>query len=149
MWIKPPKVNIFSDLSADSAVDGTQTDWLDKSVRPSAYMCVCDCVCDCVCVWESQSAKAPEVSLVLLDKGQVLVDVVRGADHKGHPLVEPLRLDVQHPLSAGGGEAPGLLNDEGDGVALVQQPQLWGENLKNHTSFNRIFQVFLGVDSSN
>lgn len=61
---------------------------------------------------------------MLLHEGQELVDVIRGADHEGHPLVEPLRLDVQHPLGAGGGEAPRLLHDEGDGVALVQQPQL-------------------------
>lgn len=64
------------------------------------------------------------MSLVLLDKGQELVDIIRGADHEGHPLMEPFGLDVQHSLSAGGGEAPRLLDDEGDGVALVQQPQL-------------------------
>lgn len=63
-------------------------------------------------------------SLVLLDKGQELVDVVRGAHHEGHPLMEPLGLDVQDPLRAGGGDAPRLLHDEGYGVALVQQPQL-------------------------
>ena len=85
------------------------------------------------CLRVSKS-EAPEVSLVLLDKGQVLVDVVRGADHKGHPLVEALRLDVQHPVSAGGGEAPRLLDDEGDGVALVQQPQLGGEFKESHVS---------------
>lgn len=66
-------------------------------------------------------------SLVLLDKGQVLVDVVRGADHEGHPLVQRLRLDVQDPLGAGGGQASRLLYEEGNGVALVQQPQLWRE----------------------
>lgn len=66
-------------------------------------------------------------SLVLLDKGQVLVDVVCGADHEGHPLVQRLRLDVQDPLGAGGGQASRLLDEEGDGVALVQQAQLWRE----------------------
>jgi len=65
--------------------------------------------------------------LVLLDEGQVLVDVLGGSDHEGHPLVEGLGLDVQHPLGARGGHAPRLLNEEGDGVALVQQPQLLGK----------------------
>lgn len=58
-------------------------------------------------------------SLVLLDKGQVLVDVVRGADHEGHPLVQRLWLDVQDPLGAGGGQASRLLDDESDGIAFV------------------------------
>lgn len=61
---------------------------------------------------------------MLPDEGQVLVDVVGRADHEGHPLVEALGLDVQHPLGAGGGHAPRLLHQEGDGVALVQQTQL-------------------------
>lgn len=85
-------------------------------------VCLCVFVCDCVRV--SQSPGSAEVSLVLLDEGQVLVDIVGRAHHEGHPLVEPLRLDVQHPLGAGRGEAPRLLDDEGDWVALVQQPQL-------------------------
>lgn len=68
--------------------------------------------------------------LVLLDKGQVLVDVIRGADHEGNPLVERFRLNLQYPLSAGGGEASRLLDEESDGVALVEQPQLYGKDLK-------------------
>lgn len=60
----------------------------------------------------------------LLDEGQVLVDVVGRAHHEGHPLVEGLGLDVQDPLGPGGGEAPGLLHQEGDGVTLVEQAQL-------------------------
>lgn len=71
----------------------------------------------------------------LLDKRQVLVDVVRGADHEGNPLVQRFRLDVQYPTSAGGGEATCLLDEEGDGVALVQQPQLGGEKLKGKQYF--------------
>lgn len=71
--------------------------------------------------------------LVLLDKGQVLVDVISGADYEGHPLVERFGLYVQYPLSAGGGEASRLLDEESDGVALVQQAQLWGEKLKENT----------------
>lgn len=63
---------------------------------------------------------------MLLDEAQVLVDVVGGADHEGHPLVQGLWLDVQYPLGARGGHASRLLDEEGDGVALVQQPQLWG-----------------------
>lgn len=38
--------------------------------------------------------------------------------------MEPFGLDVQDSLRAGGGDAPRLLDDEGYGVALVQQPQL-------------------------
>lgn len=72
--------------------------------------------------------------LVLLDKRQVLVDVVRGAHHEGHPLVEGLGLHVQYPLGAGGGHAPGLLDEEGDGVALIHQPQLRGEFKGENTS---------------
>ena len=59
-----------------------------------------------------------------LDKGQVLCDIVGGADHERHPLVQGLWLDVQDPLGAGGGLAPGLLDQERDWVALVQEPQL-------------------------
>lgn len=66
--------------------------------------------------------------MVLLDKGQILVDVIGGADHEGDPLVKRFRLNIQYPLSAGGGDASRLLDEESDGVALVQQPQLWGEN---------------------
>lgn len=48
--------------------------------------------------------------------------------------MERFGLNVQYPLSAGGGEAAGLLDDEGDGVALVKQPQLRGEvKKKAHT----------------
>lgn len=66
--------------------------------------------------------------MVLLDKGQILVDVIGGADHEGDPLVKRFWLNIQYPLSAGGGDASRLLDEESDGVALVQQPQLWGEN---------------------
>lgn len=38
--------------------------------------------------------------------------------------MDGLRLDVQDPLGPGGGEAPRLLDQEGDGVALVQESQL-------------------------
>lgn len=47
--------------------------------------------------------------------------------------MERFRLNVQYPLSARGGEATGLLDDEGDGVALVKQPQLQGEEEKEDT----------------
>lgn len=76
-------------------------------------------------------------SLVLFDKGQVLVDVVDRTDHEGNPLVQRLRLDVQDPLRAGGGQASGLLDEEGDGVALVQQPQLWREQPLQWESHSR------------
>lgn len=80
-----------------------------------------------------QPIEAPAALWELLDEGQVLVDVIRWADDKGHPLVERFRLNVQYPLSARGGEAAGLLDDEGDGVALVKQPQLQGEEEKKDT----------------
>lgn len=73
--------------------------------------------------------------LVLLDKGQVLVDVIGGADHEGHTLVKRFRLNVHYPLSASGGKASRLLDEESDGVAFIQQPQLWGEDLKKNTMF--------------
>lgn len=47
--------------------------------------------------------------------------------------MERFRLNVQYPPSARGGEATGLLDDEGDGVALVKQPQLQGEEGKKDT----------------
>lgn len=43
--------------------------------------------------------------------------------------MERFGLHVQYPLGAGGGEAPSLLDEEGDGVALIQQPQLLGERV--------------------
>lgn len=61
---------------------------------------------------------------VFLNKRQVLVDVIRGAHHEGHPLMEGIRLNVQYPLGAGGGDSSSLLDEEGDGIALIQQPQL-------------------------
>lgn len=60
--------------------------------------------------------------------------------------MEPFGLDVQDPLRAGGGDAPRLLDDEGYGVALVQQPQLRGENPKNR--FNQESVAFSGEDFS-
>lgn len=108
-------------------------------------VCVCKCNrCYCANLWiyyETSSCCLHQVqahfcsssfsyqaaSLVLLDKGQVLVDIVCGADHEGHPLVQRLRLDVQDPLGACGGQASRLLDEEGNGVALIQQPQLWRE----------------------
>lgn len=47
--------------------------------------------------------------------------------------MERFRLDVQYPLSAGGGEASRLLDEESDGVALVQQPQLRWEDSEQNT----------------
>lgn len=61
---------------------------------------------------------------VLVDKRQILVDVLRRAHHEGHPLVEGPRPHIQDPLGAGGGRAPCLLHQERHRVALVQQPQL-------------------------
>lgn len=71
----------------------------------------------------------------LLDKGQVLVDVVWRAHHEGDPLVEGFGLDVQDPLGPGGGEAPGLLDQEGDGVALVEQAQLQRQEVQEDEDF--------------
>lgn len=41
--------------------------------------------------------------------------------------MERLGLNIQDALGAGGGETASLLDDEGDGVALVKQPQLWDD----------------------
>lgn len=56
--------------------------------------------------------------------GDVLQHVFWRAQRHGSPLVDALGLDVQDGLVAGGGHAARLLNDEGHGVALVQQAQL-------------------------
>lgn len=49
--------------------------------------------------------------------------------------MERFGLDVQDPLRASGGQASRLLDEEGDGVALVQQPQLWREEVRTLLSF--------------
>ena len=69
--------------------------------------------------------------VVLLEHGEVLVDVVRGTQNHGDPLVDVVGLDVQHIHAAGGGEASSLLHDERHGVALIQQPQLKGEEMED------------------
>lgn len=61
---------------------------------------------------------------MLLDEGQVLLHVFRGAHDEGHALVDGLRLHVQNALRPGRCHAARLLDDERDGVTLVQQPQL-------------------------
>ena len=65
---------------------------------------------------------------ILLDKGNVLVDVIGWAHYKWYALVDGLGLDVQDPLGPRGGKSPGLLDKEGNRVALVQQPQLGVRN---------------------
>ncbi len=59
---------------------------------------------------------------VFLDKGQVLLHIVWGSHHKGQPLVKWLGNNIQDTLGAGRGDASGLLDQEGYGVTLVQQP---------------------------
>ena len=73
---------------------------------------------------------------MLLDEVQVVVDVIGGAHHEGRPLVERLWLDVHYPHGARGGDASRLLNEEGDGVALIQQPQLRGETFSEKSVTN-------------
>lgn len=73
------------------------------------------------------SGSAPSSFLgVPLADGDVFLHVVGGAHGHGRPLVDALRLDVQDVLVAGGGHAARLLDDVSHGVALVQQPQLRG-----------------------
>lgn len=73
------------------------------------------------------SGSAPASLLgVLLADGDVFLHVVGGAHGHGRPLVDALRLDVQDVLVARGGHAARLLDDVSHGVALVQQPQLRG-----------------------
>lgn len=49
--------------------------------------------------------------------------------------MEGFGLDVQDPLGPGGGEAPGLLDQEGDGVALVEQAQLQRQEVQDDEDF--------------
>ena len=53
-----------------------------------------------------------------------LLHIVLGAHEDRDALVDLLRLEIQDGLSARGRQATSLLNDEGHGVALVQQTQL-------------------------
>lgn len=59
---------------------------------------------------------------MFLDKGQVLLHIVWWSHHKGHPLVKWLGNNIQDALGACRGDASGLLDQEGYGVTLVQQP---------------------------
>ena len=51
------------------------------------------------------------------------VDFDFRAKDEGHPLMEGVRLNVQHPLSAGRARAASLLHDHSDGVRLIQETQ--------------------------
>lgn len=62
--------------------------------------------------------------LVSLYTGEILLHVIWGPQNKGDSLVNGLRLHVQHRLGTCGRQAPRLLNDEGHGIALVQEPEL-------------------------
>lgn len=73
----------------------------------------------------SGSAPASLLGALLAD-GDVFLHVVGGAHGHGHPLVDAIRLDVQDVLVARGGHAARLLDDVSHGVALIQQPQLRG-----------------------
>lgn len=78
-----------------------------------------------------QWVKSQQKSLffLFLDKGQVLLHIIWWAHHKGCPLVQWLGNNIQDTLGACRGDASGLLDQEGYGVTLVQQPQL--ENMKH------------------
>jgi len=62
--------------------------------------------------------------MVFLKDGDVLLDVIRGAQHHRYPLMDVLRLDVQDVGGPCGGHSSGLLHDEGHGVALIEKPEL-------------------------
>lgn len=61
---------------------------------------------------------------VFLVNGDVLLDIIRGTEHNRSPLVDGLRLDVQHIRGSCGGHSSSLLHNEGHGVAFIKQPQL-------------------------
>lgn len=75
---------------------------------------------------------------MLLTDGDVLLHVVGGAQSHGHPLMDVLRLDVQDLLVAGGGHAARLLDDVSHGVALVEQPQLQGNEKERLVLLKRV-----------
>lgn len=53
--------------------------------------------------------------------------------------MDVLRLDVQDVLVAGGGHAARLLDDVSHGVALVEQPQLQGNEKERFSAFKKSF----------
>jgi len=81
---------------------------------------------------------------MFLDKGQILLHIIWRAPHKGRSLVQILGNNIQDALGACRGDASGLLDQEGYGVTLVQQPQLDSmkrarEKKKLHNADNTIY----------
>src|SRR5204862_7235152 len=52
------------------------------------------------------------------------IHLVGASDRKRNSFMEPPRREIEHPIPAGRGAAPRLLDDEGQGMTLVEQPDL-------------------------
>lgn len=81
------------------------------------------------CDFQWIKSQPKSLFFLFLDKGQVLLHIIWRARHKGRSLVQSLRDNIQDALGACRGDASGLLDQEGYGVTLVQQPQL--ESMKH------------------
>ena len=64
------------------------------------------------------------LSIILLETLNQLVDVIARSQEDGRALVNVVGLDVEDGTATVGGDASCLFDDEGHGVAFVQQPQL-------------------------
>src|SRR5438034_8697353 len=58
------------------------------------------------------------------DEALVEIHLVGASDRKRNSFMEPPRREIEHPIPAGRGAAPRLLDDEGQGMTLVEQPDL-------------------------
>lgn len=63
--------------------------------------------------------------VMFLVDGDVLLNIIRGSQNHWGPLMNALRLDVQDVHGPCGGHSTSLLHDEGHGVALIQESELW------------------------
>lgn len=85
----------------------------------------------CLVCFQWIKSQPKSLFFLFLDKGQVLLHIIWRAHHKGCPLVQWLGNNIQDALGACRGDASSLLDQEGYGVTLVQQPQL--ESMKHRS----------------
>lgn len=78
--------------------------------------------------------------VMLLVDGDVLLNIIWGSQDHRLPLMDALRLDVQDVHGPCGGHSTSLLYDEGHGVTLIQESELWH---KKFFFVNVSFQKFM------
>lgn len=88
------------------------------------------------CGFQRIKSQPKSLFFLFLDKGQVLLHIIWRARHKGRSLVQSLGNNIQDALGARRGDASGLLDQEGYGVTLVQQPQL--ESMRHARRQNKL-----------